>query len=151
MLFQRFPRRALWRRVPGPEVSQAKSVGHDANTAQGHGSGREHRRKQHVQEWVQRAHCYRHQHDVVGKCPEQPGSNSGDRTTGEFHGRYDAAQVAAHQGDIGRRHGDIRSSPDSDAEISPGQRRRIVDPISNHGNDLAVCLETGNQVRLSGR
>jgi len=46
-------------------------------------------------------------------------------------------QVALHQGDVGRLHGHVGTGSHGDANISPRQRRGVVDASPDHGHHLA--------------
>ena len=50
-----------------------------------------------------------------------------------------AAQVAAHQRDVGGLHRHIGARADRDAHIGLRQRRRVVDAVADHRHDLALA------------
>ena len=61
----------------------------------------------------------------------------------------DQARIAADERHVGGLDGDVGASPDGHAEVSLGERRRIVDAVADHGHDLAIGLERSNRSALS--
>ena len=50
-------------------------------------------------------------------------------------------QIALEQSDAGALHRDIRAGPHRDANIRGGKRRRVVDSIAGHGDDLILFAQ----------
>ena len=51
--------------------------------------------------------------------------------------RDHAARVAADEGDVGRLDGHVGAGADRDPEVGRGEGRGVVDPVADHGHDLA--------------
>ena len=64
--------------------------------------------------------------------------------------RVDGAQVAGDEGQVGRFDRDVAGA-DRDPEIGLRQRRCVVDPVSDHGDDLAGLLKPLHLSRLVAR
>lgn len=50
--------------------------------------------------------------------------------------------IVLDEDDIGRLDGDIGPAADGGADVCPGQRRRIVDTVADHPNQLSLILDS---------
>jgi hypothetical protein len=55
------------------------------------------------------------------------------------------------QHDVGAFDRDVSSGPDGEADVRLGQGRRLVDPITDHPDAEALCLQFLHFVRLLTR
>ena len=72
---------------------------------------------------------------VVEAGPEQILAHDAGGPPGKGEQVGQAAQVVADEGDVGGAAGDLRSRPEGDADIGLGQRGRVVDAVTGHGDD----------------
>ena len=76
--------------------------------------------------------------------------NIAKRCPTHAHSGRHVAQPAFHKHNIRRINSDIRSCSDGNADIRTGQRRSIVDSVTDHGN-LAFFLELSDHTLLTVR
>ena len=50
-------------------------------------------------------------------------------------------RFAAHQRDVGRLERDVGAGADRDADVGPRQRRRVVDAVADHRDDVTLGLQ----------
>ena len=68
----------------------------------------------------------------------------------EPHAADDRDEVVVEQHEIRRLPRDIRAAlPHGDADVGGLERRRVVDAVAGHGDDLAVGLQRLDQARAS--
>ena len=60
-----------------------------------------------------------------------------------------SSQVARDEGDVGRLDGDVRPGSEGETEICLRERRRVVDPVADHRDDLALVLQAPTSATLS--
>ena len=72
------------------------------------------------------------------------------RCTAQANSCRHITQPAVHQHYIRSVNGHIRSGPDRNTDICPGQCRRIIDTVTDHGN-LALLLKISNDTFLPFR
>ena len=112
------------------EAPQAQAVGDDEHARERHRGGRDHRVEQ-------PGDGERDRGDVVGERPEQVALDRRERAAGEPDRVDGGAQVAGHERQVARLDRDVGARADRDAEVGLGERRRVVDAVADHRDDLA--------------
>ena len=77
---------------------------------------------------------------VVEKGPEQILFDVADNCFAQLNGGDYIQQIIFHQHDIGAFQSNIGAGTDGQANIGPGQSRRIVDAVAHHGHGFALTL-----------
>src|SRR5699024_427243 len=86
--------------------------------------------------------------DVVGEGPEQVGLDCAQCFAGEPDRVHRGPQVPAHEGDVGGLDGDVGAGAHRQAQVGLGQCWGVVDAVADHRDDLALALESGDDVDL---
>ena len=66
----------------------------------------------------------------------------------ELDGGNHAGEAALHQGDVAGFHGDVGSGAHGETDVGLGERRGVVDPVTDHGHDFAFALQQLDLVGL---
>jgi hypothetical protein len=72
----------------------------------------------------------------------------GDGAPGQRDRGDDAAQVAAHEGDVGGGDGHVGTGADGDADVRAGQCGRIVNAVADHGDHVPGGLQRADLLGL---
>ena len=78
---------------------------------------------------------------VVEKRPEEVLLDVADHRSAQLHGGGNVQKVAAHQHDVRRLDGDVRTRADSDADVRTREGGRVVDAVADHGDLFATFLQ----------
>jgi len=79
--------------------------------------------------------------DVVGHRPEQVLVHLAQGGPGEKDRSDDVVGVALHEDDVGAFNGDVGARADRKSHVGLGQRRCVVDAVSDHSHAMALRLE----------
>ena len=126
------------------EAAQPEAVADHEHRRQGHRGAGDHRVQQPGHRQGQRGH-------VVAERPHQVALDRAQGAPREPHGVRRRTQVAADQRQVGRGHRRVGAGPERDAEVGPGQRRGVVDPVADHRDDPALLLQARHLVDLALR
>ena len=99
-------------------------------------------------EGVQHAHCNRDTEHVVDKGAEQVLVHIAHGGARDLHRRDHTAQAALDQRDIAGFDRHVGTGTDRHSDIGLGERRGIVDTVTDHGDDPTLELQLLNLVRF---
>ena len=129
------------------EQVQTQGVGDDAEGAEAHRGGAEHRVERDASP-DEAAGGDGDADGVVEEGPEQVLVYVAQRGAGHADGGGDVAQLALHEHDVGRVDGDVGTGSDGDADVGAGQGGGVVDAVADHG-DLALLHELADDALLA--
>ena len=109
---------------------------HHADRAERHG-GRGHPRLEAQAERQEDARRHRYADQIVEGGEEEVEADAAHRLLGQVDGGYDVQQVVANEHNVSGLDRNVRAGADGDADVGLGERRRVVDPIADHGDLLA--------------
>ncbi len=113
--------------------------GDDRHLVDEHAGGHHHLAGEHPGE--QRRDGDEGEHDVLADDPGRAG--------GEVDGVGDAGEAARHDGDVGGLDGDGGGrGAEGDAHVRGGEGRGVVDPVADHGDDVALLPEAVDGLEL---
>ena len=118
---------------------EPERIGDYAEARQTHGEGAEHGIHSDAKR-NQKARGNGNEDRVVDQCPEETPQDGLVGLAAQAHCGADIRQAALHQYHIRGVNGDVRAGTDGNADVGPGQGRRIVDAVADHGS-LALLLQ----------
>ena len=120
----------------------------DAHGAQRHRRARDDRVEQESKAGIQHARGDRNADHIVDERPEQILAHRAHRAARQRDRIGHGAEVGTHERDIARLDRDVRPRADRDADVGLRERRRVVDPVADHRDDMALALPTRDLARL---
>ena len=127
-------------RVLGLEPAQAQRIAHHKHRAEAHRERAEHRVHLELEGGVEHARRDGNADGVVEERPEEVFLDVADDRAAQLHGGRDVEKVTAHQHNIRRLDGDVRTGTDGNADVCARKGGRIVDAVTDHGDLLAALL-----------
>ena len=121
--------------------AQPQRIADDQNRAQAHRRAGDHRIEQQAEGRIEHAGRERHRERIEDKGEEQVLPDVAHGGAAEMPRAHDASQIAFDQGDAGAFHRDIGAGAHGDADLGLGERRRIIDAVTRHGDEAALILE----------
>ena len=129
---------------------QPERVGYHKEAGQAHGSGPEHGAQFPAEQGIIEPRRQRDADHVVEKGPEEVLVDVAQHRPAQADRRGHVGQAALHQHHVRRVDGDVRTGPDGDAGIGPGQGRGVVDAVAHH-RQAAQLLEPAHHRFLAVR
>ena len=127
-------------RVLGLEPAQAQRIAHHKHRAEAHRERAEHRVHLELEVGVEHARRDGNADGVVEERPEEVFLDVADDRAAQLHGGRDVEKITAHQHNIRRLDGDVRTGTDGNADVCARKGGRIVDAVADHGDLLAALL-----------
>ena len=135
-----------------PPSSQPQAVGHDGDRGGRHRGGGDHRREHPARE---RDRAPRRRSECRARCRGRRRAGSGGSCASVAResaiASATAGEAAADQRHVGGLDGDVGARADRDADVRLRERRRVVDAVADHRDDLAARLQLADLRRLVGR
>src|SRR5579875_1365719 len=135
---------------PGSEAGagQTQGVADHRYRREAHRRGADHRAQQEADQRVQHAGRDRDRKRIVDKGEEQVLADIAHRRAAQPIGAGDAGEIAFQQRHPGAFDRDIGAGSHRDADIGQRQRRRVVDAVARHGDDMALPLQALDDLAL---
>src|SRR6266496_164579 len=122
-------------------VAESQRIGDDGNGTQTHCRARDDGAEQQTEEWIEQARSDGYTERVIDESEEKVLTNIPHHRTAQDHGFRDAAKVAFDEGNAGTFNCDIGAGAHCDANVSGGERGRVVDAVAGHRYDVALLTE----------
>ena len=133
------------------ETPEAEGVGDDADGAEGHTGGGDHRVQKEAVDRIEDSCGDRHGQDVVEEGPEKILPDDLDGTAGKDDHLRKFRQIRrydCHHSCVNR---DIAAFTHSDTKVSLRQSRAVIDPVTHHRHTMPLTLKPLNEYGLVSR
>src|SRR6266487_2891271 len=121
--------------------AESQRVGDDGNGTEAHRSACDDGAEQHAKERIERPRSDGDPEGVVDESEEKVLADISHHRAAQSHRLRYSAQIAFDESDAGAFHRDIGASTHRDADVSSGERGRVVDAVAGHRHDLALLPE----------